>query len=115
MVSIAGAGASFFLRSSPEANPDDAAQVAIGQRVYVAMCAKCHGGKLEGEPYWMQRKPTGRLPAPPHDATGHTWHHADAQLFGIVKDGIEPYAPSGYQSDMPAFGMTLSDDEIGPF
>jgi hypothetical protein len=29
----------------------------------------------------MQRKPDGKLPAPPHDASGHTWHHADAQLF----------------------------------
>ena len=66
----------------------------------------------EGEPNWMERKPGGRLPAPPHDASGHTWHHADAQLFGIVKNGVTPYAGPGYQSDMPAFKAILSDDEI---
>jgi len=52
------------------------------------------------------------LPAPPHDASGHTWHHPDSDLFGITKHGLGPYAPAGYQSDMPAFGGTLSDEEI---
>lgn len=54
------------------------------------------------------------MPAPPHDDSGHTWHHPDAALFGITKDGLVPgkYAPPGYQSDMPGFGSTLSDDEI---
>jgi mono/diheme cytochrome c family protein len=52
------------------------------------------------------------LPAPPHDASGHTWHHPDDVLFGITKRGLAPYAPPGYVSDMPAFGGTLSDDEI---
>ena len=80
--------------------------------LYAEHCASCHGAKLEGEPNWMERKPGGRLPAPPHDASGHTWHHADAQLFGIVKNGVTPYAGPGYQSDMPAFKAILSDDEI---
>jgi mono/diheme cytochrome c family protein len=54
------------------------------------------------------------MPAPPHDDTGHTWHHPDAVLFGITKEGLVPgvYAPPGYQSDMPGFGGTLSDEEI---
>ena len=52
------------------------------------------------------------LPAPPHDETGHTWHHPDEMLFGIVRDGIAAYAPPGYDSDMPAFGGVLSDAEI---
>jgi mono/diheme cytochrome c family protein len=53
------------------------------------------------------------MPAPPHDESGHTWHHPDAVLFGITKDGlVPPYAPRDYQSDMPAFGGTLSDEEI---
>ncbi|MEY4966178.1 MAG: hypothetical protein RL274_1761 [Pseudomonadota bacterium] len=87
-------------------------QVGQGQKLYAEHCASCHGAKLEGEPNWMERKPGGRLPAPPHDASGHTWHHADAQLFGIVKNGVTPYAGPGYQSDMPAFKAILSDDEI---
>jgi len=98
--------------SQPEIDPDNPAQVALGREVYAARCAMCHGVNLEGEQNWMQRKPDGRLPAPPHDASGHTWHHPDAQLFAMVKNGLEPYAPPGYQSDMPAFGSTLSDDEI---
>jgi mono/diheme cytochrome c family protein len=115
---LLGAGAAiavwFFLRGSNSvfADPDNASQVALGARVYEAQCGRCHGDKLEGESNWMQRKPSGRLPAPPHDASGHTWHHSDSQLFGIVKNGLTPYVPEGYQSDMPAFGGTLSDDEI---
>lgn len=59
------------------------------------------------------RRPDGRLPAPPHDDSGHTWHHADQVLFGIMKNGlVPPYAPENYQSDMPAFRGTLSDNEI---
>ncbi len=53
------------------------------------------------------------MPAPPHDGSGHTWHHPDAVLFGITKKGVvPPYAPVGYESDMPAFAGKLSDDEI---
>ena len=54
------------------------------------------------------------MPAPPHDASGHTWHHPDSVLFGITKHGLVPgkYAPPSYQSDMPAFAGTLSDEEI---
>ena len=59
-----------------------------------------------------KRQANGRLPAPPHDASGHTWHHPDSELFGITKRGITPYAPAGYKSDMPAFEGVLSDDQI---
>ena len=52
------------------------------------------------------------MPAPPHDESGHTWHHTDAVLFGITKYGLVNYAPPGYQSDMPAYAGKLSDDEI---
>jgi mono/diheme cytochrome c family protein len=94
-------------RPSPE-------QLAQGRRIYTAHCAACHGTNLEGEPDWREKKPSGRMPAPPHDDSGHTWHHPDAVLFGITKEGLVPgvYAPPGYQSDMPGFGGTLSDEEI---
>lgn len=94
------------------ADPRDAAKVALGEQVYAANCASCHGAKLEGQRAWRQRLPSGRMPAPPHDEGGHTWHHPDDVLFGITKNGIGPYAPAGYESDMPAFAGKLSDDEI---
>ncbi len=91
----------------------DDAQVLRGRAIYGQHCVACHGQKLEGQPDWRSRRPDGRLPAPPHDGTGHTWHHPDAVLFGIVKHGlVPPYAPAGYSSDMPAFGSTLTDDDI---
>lgn len=96
----------------PKADPTNLKQVATGRRVYESQCASCHGAQLEGQPNWRQRLPNGRFPAPPHDASGHTWHHPDALLLDIIKRGIGPHAPPGYQSDMPAFGDRLTDDEI---
>jgi mono/diheme cytochrome c family protein len=84
-----------------------------GAGIYAAHCAQCHGRDLEGEPEWQRRRPDGRLPAPPHDASGHTWHHPDSMLFAITKYGmVPPYAPEGYPSDMPAFKGILTDAEI---
>ena len=97
----------------PRADPRDATKVARGEKVYVQHCAACHGANLEGQPDWRRRRPDGRLPAPPHDESGHTWHHADKVLFGITQRGlVPPYAPPNYASDMPAFGGKLTDDEI---
>lgn len=94
------------------ANPTDAAQVALGKAVYLDHCASCHGANLEGQQDWRERKPDGKMPAPPHDATGHTWHHPDDVLFGITKQGIAAFAPPGYASDMPAFNGVLTDEQI---
>ena len=95
------------------ADPDDAGQVARGGMVYRQYCASCHGAKFEGQPEWRIRKPDGKLPAPPHDETGHTWHHPDGDLFLLTKRGLRPpLAPDGYKSDMPAFEGTLADEDI---
>lgn len=91
--------------------PADPAQIALGHRVYQAHCATCHGVNLEGQPDWQRRRLNGRLPAPPHDASGHTWHHPDAQLIEITRDGFARIMP-GYETDMPAFGGSLSEAEI---
>jgi len=99
----------------PEAgiDPSDPEQVALGEAVYRRHCAACHGARLEGQPDWQRRRPDGRLPAPPHDASGHTWHHRNELLFAITREGmIPPWAPEGYESDMPAFAGVLSDEEI---
>lgn len=92
----------------------DAQRIARGKQLYAQQCASCHGANLEGQPNWRERLPSGRMPAPPHDATGHTWHHPDAVLFAITKNGLVPgiTAPAGYVSDMPAFGQLLSDEDI---
>ncbi len=89
----------------------DSAQIAAGQAIYSEHCASCHGANLEGQPDWQTRLPNGRMPAPPHDVTGHTWHHSDDQLFTIVKKGVSAIVPD-YESDMPAFEGKLTDDEI---
>jgi len=105
-----------YLRASAahRADAGDPKLVERGRGVYDAHCAACHGARLEGQPNWETRLANGRMPAPPHDVSGHTWHHPDAILFGITKHGLVPgkYAPPGYQSDMPAFAGTLSDADI---
>lgn len=103
---VAGCG------GKPTADPTNEAQVAAGKRVYEAHCASCHGARLEGQANWRERRPDGKLPAPPHDASGHTWHHTDEALFRVTKDGLAAIAGAGYETDMPAFAGRLSDEEI---
>ena len=96
-------------RPSPSSTPP----AVDGAALYMRHCASCHGADLEGQPEWRRRKSDGRLPAPPHDDSGHTWHHDDALLLRIVREGmVPPHAPDGYASDMPAFAGVLSDAEI---
>jgi len=115
-LALAGAVGGLSLASSDGApgllRPDDAGVVALGERVYDAECAACHGADLEGEEDWTARGPDGLLPAPPHDETGHTWHHPDALLFAITKYGTEPVVGGGYRSAMMGFEEHLSDDAI---
>lgn len=87
------------------------AALELGSGIYAQNCAACHGRSLEGQPDWKRRLANGRMPAPPHDASGHSWHHSDQDLFKITKEGIAAVVP-GYASDMPVFGASLSDDEI---
>ena len=109
---VAACGKADAPGEDPRADPRDAQKVALGAKLYAANCASCHGARLEGQPQWQRRLPNGRLPAPPHDESGHTWHHPDDMLFNMVENGVTAYAPPGYQSNMPAFAGRLSDDEI---
>jgi len=69
--------------------------LAEGRQIYAGQCASCHGVGLEGQPDWRSPLPSGRLPAPPHDANGHTWHHPDDVLFRIVKEGTAAIVGGG--------------------
>ncbi|WP_245189088.1 c-type cytochrome [Mameliella alba] len=92
-----------------------APDLAEGEALYADTCAACHGAELEGQPEWRTPGPDGRLPAPPHDETGHTWHHSDRVLFRYTKLGGKAFmARQGmeFDSGMPAFGDQLSDQQI---
>ena len=110
---LAGAGYLAYERLlGATATAPDSARLALGGALYGAHCAACHGAELEGEPNWRRRKTDGLLPAPPHDETGHTWHHPDGQLFEITKRGTAALVGSDYRTAMGPFGAVLSDDEI---
>lgn len=91
--------------------PVTISEIAIGRELYAKNCASCHGVALEGQPDWKRRTENGRMPAPPHDETGHTWHHSDQDLFTITKSGVEAVVQN-YESDMPAFEGLLTDEQI---
>jgi mono/diheme cytochrome c family protein len=103
---LPGSGAAITLQ------PDDRSVVARGETLYRSHCAQCHGQNLEGQPNWRSRDAEGYLPAPPHDETGHSWHHADTLLFKITKLGTASIAGPDYKTRMPAYADVLSDKEI---
>ena len=92
--------------------PNDMSVIASGKVVYSENCASCHGAALEGQANWQQRDADGYMPAPPHDETGHTWHHPDSYLFLMTKYGIEKMIRKTYPNKMPAYEDQLTDDEI---
>jgi mono/diheme cytochrome c family protein len=103
--------AGVMLYGTGRADREASDRIALGRAVYAATCASCHGETLEGQPNWRSPRADGRLPAPPHDETGHTWHHSDAQLLAIIRRGSAAVVGGGYQSDMPGFADILSDEE----
>ena len=88
----------------PALNP---ARVAKGAAVYGQYCASCHGANLEGVPDWRTSLDDGSFPPPPHDSSGHTWHHADAVLVDIIAIGGKP----ARNSRMPGFAGQITPEE----
>lgn len=113
-------GAALYAISTRSADIDsivlrdsDSETVALGAAVYETSCASCHGANLEGQPDWRVSDEDGRLPAPPHDETGHTWHHDGDTLFQLTKYGVGALINDpDYASNMPVYDGVLSDDEI---
>ena len=93
--------------------PNTVIVVAQGKEIYAANCASCHGADLKGEPNWRSPNADMTMPAPPHDETGHTWHHSDKTLFELTKYGLEKITKnSNYKTNMPIYDGVLTDQEI---
>lgn len=87
--------------------PLDPDRVAYGGERYQQHCASCHRPDLSGDPDWKTPNDDDSFRPPPHDSSGHTWHHPDRVLIEIIRDGSD--FP---QSRMPSFGDKLTDDDI---
>jgi mono/diheme cytochrome c family protein len=92
--------------------PNDKAVVSLGKEIYAQNCASCHGIKLEGQANWRQRDANGYMLAPPHNESGHSWHHSDDYLFSMTKYGIEKMIGKKYPNNMPVYEGQLSDEQI---
>lgn len=91
------------------------AEVRDGRDLYVENCASCHGAELQGQPEWRSPDGNGLYPAPPHDETGHTWHHDDAMLTDYITRGGQAVLDDmnvPFTSGMPGFGSVLDASEI---
>jgi S-disulfanyl-L-cysteine oxidoreductase SoxD len=94
------------------ADAENAAAVLEGKRLYASHCASCHGRKLQGQLLWQVQDEFAGRRAPAHDQTGHTWQHADEDLFAMTKFGRFATTPAAAKSYMPAYAQNLSDDQI---
>ena len=123
LIAVGGAalfGATLYAFSNVLAETDrvvlrdnDPAIVALGANVYEANCASCHGADLKGQANWRSPGEDGRLLAPPHDETGHTWHHDGDTLFQLTKYGVSALINDpNLASNMPIYDRVLSDEEI---
>ena len=88
------------------------AEVKSGRGIYEQYCASCHGTKGDGARNWQERDEHGELPAPPHDPTGHTWRHSDAELYEMVSKGWRDPFNKTERLTMPSFADVLSPEQI---
>ncbi|WP_425091669.1 c-type cytochrome [Tropicimonas sp. S265A] len=90
--------------------------ISAGQLLYSTHCAACHGVDLEGQPNWQTPNSDGTMPAPPHDETGHTWHHDNQLLFDYTRMGgqevLTALGVDSVKSGMPGFSDVMTDDDI---
>ncbi len=106
-------GAALLSSCSGSFSAAEQAQIEAGRQIYLTHCAACHGQDLEGQPDWQEPNPDGTFKAPPHDASGHTWHHDDATILDRIRGGAAAL-PEKLQwiSNMPAYEEILTEEEI---
>lgn len=90
--------------------------LAAGAALYDAHCASCHGANLEGQENWRVPDENGVMPAPPHDASGHSWHHDTRLLFEYIalggQEALRRRGVTDFKSGMPQFKDALTPEEI---
>lgn len=100
----------FSLANELDAPPPpelDKGAVARGSILYQQTCAVCHRADRSGNAQWRTPKDDGSYPPPPHDNSGHTWHHPDDVFVSIVLDGV-PDVPWA----MPTFRGKLTEQDV---
>ena len=70
-----------------------------GQAIYSESCEVCHGDAATGDQSISD--------APNHGPDGHTWHHADGQLAGIILGELNYPGRT-----MPSFEGKLSERDV---
>jgi mono/diheme cytochrome c family protein len=98
----------YFASQAHSADPDNAAQVAMGRTLYLEHCAYCHGQNREG----LSAEARAGTAAPPLDHNGGTPKESDRALFELTKYGGQPFAKPGSKSQMPGYEFTLGDPQI---
>ena len=121
VIAVAVIGGGTWYISLPPADgdlamPDLTVAAKNGKQSYAEHCAACHGANLEGAADWRSAGADGILPAPPHDDSGHTWHHTDEFLFAYVWLGGEEtqrrMGISDPKSAMPGFRDSLTQADV---
>jgi len=97
--------------SEPASSPETDALVR-GEAIYDQHCAECHGSDGEGAANWQRQNADNTYPAPPHDSTGHTWHHSNGYLFRTIQGEGGAFDFTGFKSAMPSFGDRLDPQDI---
>lgn len=82
--------------------------VKIGQSVFKANCAACHGAQAAGlTQAWRKPGADGAYPPPPLNGTAHAWHHPLSVLLRTVRDGGVRFG-----GKMPGFKGQLGNAEM---
>ena len=84
--------------------PRPPAGASKGARLYLGLCATCHGA--DGKGSW--RAALFLVRAGDLSNPAQMGQRSDKYLFDLIKDGGAPIGRPG----MPAFGSTLTDEEI---
>ena len=90
---------------------DSKIMIAKGKIAYKNNCVSCHMINLAGAKNWKGVDEDGHRKAPPLNGTGHTWHHDDKTLHGIIKNGLAKLVKN-YEGKMIGFEDKLSDKDI---